>query len=157
NLGKGQVETAGQPLLDVAVDAKAWDASGEVSQKGVSEAPKSFRFFGHFGAGNRRRAAEPDAERRWQGPRAQAALLAAAIDQRQQSHPRPTTDVERADTFGPIYLVAGNRQQVDLHSPDIERDLAEGLRRIGVEQHALGAAQCTDLGERLNDPDPVVR
>ena len=107
--------------------------------------------------GDRRGAAEPDAERRRQGARAQAALLPAAVDQRQQPHPRPAPDIERADALRPVDLVAGDRQQVDLHRLDIERDLAEGLRRIGVEQHAAGAAQRADLGERLDDADLVMR
>ncbi len=115
------------------------------------------RLLSHLGAGDRRRAAEPDAKRRRQSAGAQAPLLPAAIDQRQQPYPRPAPDEERADSLRPVNLVAGNRQQVDLHRLDIERDLAKGLRRIGVEQHAPGAAQRADFGEWLDDPDLVVR
>ena len=53
--------------------------------------------------------------------------------------------------------MAGDRHQIEPHRLDGERDLAEGLRRIGVEQDAAGAAQRADLGERLDHADLVMR
>ena len=100
--------------------------------------------------------AQPDAERRRQGARAEAALLAAAHDQRHQPHARLAADVERADALGPVDLVAGDAHQVDVHRLDVERDLAGGLRRVGVEEGLLLAADLADLGERLDDADLVV-
>ena len=53
--------------------------------------------------------------------------------------------------------MAGDRHQIDLHRLDIERNLAGGLRGIGVEQDATGPTQRTDLVKRLNDANLVMR
>jgi hypothetical protein len=47
--------------------------------------------------------------------------------------------VESADTFRAIELVRRERQQIDRHRVDVERDLADRLRRIGVEQDIVAA------------------
>ena len=100
--------------------------------------------------------AHADAERRRQGARAEAALLATAHDQRLQPHARLAAHVERADALRAVDLVAGDAHQVDLHRLDVERDLAGGLGRVGVEEGLLLAADLADLGERLDDADLVV-
>ena len=64
--------------------------------------------------------------------------------------------VERADALRSVDLVRRDRQQVDAHRVDVERDAAEGLRRVGVEQDAAGARQAADRGERLQHADLVV-
>src|SRR5215468_5367366 len=117
-------------MLEVAVDAKPGDTSGKVPEEAISKTAQPFGFIRHLGGGDGRRLSEPDAERRWQSSRTQASFLSATIDQRQQAHARPTPDVERADPLGPVDLVTRNRQQVDLHRPNIERDLPEGLRCV---------------------------
>ena len=88
----------------------------------------------HLRLGDAAGLAQADAQRRRQGAGAHAALLAAAADHRLQAHPRPAADVERADALGPVDLVAGDAHQVDLHRLDVERDLADGLGRVGVEE-----------------------
>ncbi len=100
--------------------------------------------------------AQADAKRRRQGARTEAALLAAAHDQRHQTHARLAAHVERADALGAVDLVAGDAHQVDVHRLDVERDLAGGLGRVGVEEGLLLAADLADLGERLDDADLVV-
>ena len=110
----------------------------------------------HLLHGDLGRLAQADAERRRQGARAEATLLPAAHDQRHQAHARLAADVERADALGPVDLVARDAHQVDVHRLDVERDLAGGLGRVGVEEGLLLAADLADLGQRLDDADLVV-
>jgi hypothetical protein len=87
---------------------------------------------------------------------AQAALVAAAVDQGFEAHARLAPHVERADALGAVGLVGrqdirsmGSLRQVDLH-------LAGGLGGIHVVDHALGAAQGADGGHVLDHADLVV-
>src|SRR5204863_404491 len=84
-------------FLAIAVETNARHTPSQISLQPVSEPAQPFCLFSHLCAGDRRGAAEPDAERRRQGSRAQTALLPAAIDQLQQPHPRPPPDVERTN------------------------------------------------------------
>ena len=65
--------------------------SGSRASDAGEEAPpqpqQPLRLLGHFGLGERRRRAQPDAERRRQRAGAHAPLLAAAIDQRRDAAP----------------------------------------------------------------------
>jgi hypothetical protein len=57
-----------------------------------------------------RRLAEADAERRRQGSGADAALLAAAVEQGIDGD--AAADPQRADPFGPVHLVPGDGDHV---------------------------------------------
>jgi hypothetical protein len=120
--------------------AEARDAPREPGLQPIPEMPQPCCFACHLGRGNGGCATDPDAERRRQGSRAQVALLTAAVDQRQKAHARPPPDVERADSLRSIDLMAGNRHEIDMHCLNIERNLAEGLSRVGMEEHPPGAA-----------------
>jgi len=52
--------------------------------------------------------------------------------------------------------VAGDRQEIDTHRFDIERELAGRLRRVGVKEDAASAAERADRGEILDRADFVV-
>ena len=66
--------------------------------------------------------------------RAQPALLTAAVDQRPQPERRLAPHVQRTDAFRAVDLVRRERQQVDVHRFDVERQLAGALRCIDVKQ-----------------------
>ena len=101
--------------------------------------------------------AEADDARDVQRAGAHAALVAAAVDDRRQQHARiPAPHVERADALRPVHLVRAERRQVDLQLVDVERNLADRLHRVGVEQDALLLRDRADLGDRLDDADLVV-
>ena len=111
----------------------------------------------HVRGGQRRRGAEPDDPRRVQRPRPQPALVAAAVEERRQAHRRlPCPHVERADALRAMDLVRRDRQQVDAHRVDVERDPAEGLGGVGVEQDAARLREAADRGQRLQHADLVV-
>ena len=65
-------------------------------------------------------------------------------------------DVERADTLGPVELVAGEREDVDVVGLHVDGDLADGLDGVGVEEDALLVADLADLADGLDDADFVV-
>ena len=78
--------------------------------------------------------AQADDQRRRQRAGAQPPLLPAAGKQRQQADTRAAADEQRADPLGTIELVAADRGQIDFPAGQVERDFADRLRQIGVEQ-----------------------
>ncbi len=93
-----------------------------------------------------------------QGAAAQAVLLATAVLLRFQSHRRgAASHVQRADPFRTIDFVGRKAEQIDPERGDIDRQFADRLRRIAVQQHATRAANRCDLGQRLQDANLVVR
>ena len=54
-------------------------------------------------------------------------------------------NVECADSLGPVELVAGEREDVDVVGLDVDGDLADGLNGVGVEEDALLVAELADL------------
>jgi hypothetical protein len=67
--------------------------------------------------------------------------VAAAVDLRLDAHARLAPHVQRADALGAVGLVRRQRHQVDRQRRQVDRHLAGGLRRVHVQQHALGAAE----------------
>ena len=91
-------------------------------------------------------------------PGAHAALVAAAVN-----HAEPTA---RADScgertsapsaFGPVELVSGDRGDIDVHLVHVDRNFADRLHRVGVENDAALAADLANFGDRLQDANLVV-
>ena len=54
-------------------------------------------------------------------------------------------DEQRARALRAVVLVPGEREQVDAHRVDVDRDLARRLRRVGVEQRAALARRCAPI------------
>ena len=89
--------------------------------------------------------------------RAHAALVTAAADLLGEQHARiPAADVERAHALRAVHLVRAERQQIDLQVVDVDRDLADRLHGVGVEQDPLLLRDRADLGDRLQHADLVV-
>ena len=156
DVGEAEVEIAGDAVLQVAVEVNLGELLGELGQHAITQSVQALRLGAHLRLGDAAGFAQADAERRRQRAGTHPALLAAAADQRLQPHPRAAAHVERADALRPVDLVAGDAHQVDPHRLDVERDLADRLRRVGVEERLVLAAQPADLGERLDDADLVV-
>ena len=98
---------------------------------GRAAAPSRGAFLRHLALADRARRAEADDARHVERAGPQAALLAAADDQRRELG--PLADEERAAALRPVHLVAGERQQIDLHRVDVDRNLAGALRRVDVK------------------------
>ena len=78
------------------------------------------------------------------------------------TQPRAFLDEERADPFGGVQLVAGERQKIDAELRHVDGDLADRLDGVCVQMEVLLSAsapfcnQGADLFERLNRPGLVV-
>jgi hypothetical protein len=81
------------------------------------------------------------------GAGAASVFLARAEQQRRQIDATP--DVQRANAFGRIELVSGDREQVDAEFIDVDRDLSNRLRRVGVDRRAPPSRRGADVSDRL--------
>ena len=59
--------------------------------------------------------------------------------------------------LGPYILSARKAEQIDPHFLDVERQLADRLGGIAMKQDAAILANSTDLGDRLNHANLIVR
>ena len=81
-------------------------------------------------------------------------MIAAEKERLQQRSP---PDIQRADALRAMHLVARQGQQGAADFPDVQRHLAGGLHRIGVERNAGLLRNLRDLGDRLQDARLIVR
>jgi hypothetical protein len=91
----------GNAMLEVAVDDDIGELVVQALQHALLQLLQPLGLAVHLLQADLGRLAQADAERRRQGARAEAALLAAADDQRHQAHARLAAHVERADALGP--------------------------------------------------------
>src|SRR5262245_61030663 len=68
------------------------------------------------------------------GSGAAARFMTSAVDQRFQAD--ALTNVKNTHAFGGVHFVSGYGEQIDAQLIDIRRNLARGLRCIGVEQNS---------------------
>ena len=76
--------------------------------------------------------AESNREQRTFGSGAAPAFVLGAVNERLEPNAAPHE--QRTDALGGVGLMAGDRQQIDAELVDVGGNLADGLRRIGVEQ-----------------------
>ena len=79
---------------------------------------------------------------------AEAVLLTAAHEVGGEGL-QPRADVQRSRALGPVYLVAGNTDQVRAQGLRLEGDLQEALDRVGVEDRV--GAELVDQLRHLTD------
>src|ERR1700722_12680745 len=92
-----------------------------------------------------------------QRARTHAALVAATIEERGKPQTRIlVAHVQSSYTFGPVDFVARDRHQVDILLVDIDRHLADGLRRVGVKNHSTLAAEPSDFFNGVHHADFVI-
>src|SRR5205809_3400360 len=82
-------------------------------------------------------------------------LLAGPVNQRMNRSIPP--DVERADSFWSINLVADDGQQINAKWIHLDRNLAKGLRGVRMKNGAAGVRYSRELGNRLHDARFVIR
>jgi len=143
---------SGRPFRNASSDAGEDHVLEPVAQLGQ---PRTF--LGHHLTRDLGGLAEPDDQRHRQGPRAHAALVAAAVHHRRDPHARALApDVERADALGAVDEMRGARQEIDAHRLDVDGDLADGLRGVGVEDDPLLLGELADGRDVLDGADLVV-
>ncbi len=131
------MEIVWQPMLHRSVDADVCHVRAKALEQQAAQRREAPRLFRHLEPADLGGTPEPDDARDVQGARPKAVLLSTAFDLRGQDqtglHP---ADKQRARSFRAVELVGGHRQEIDGHRVHIERNLACGLRGIGVQQHA---------------------
>ena len=88
------------------------------------------------------------------GAGAAAQFLAAAMNERIKR--QAVAHDKRAGAHWAAELVGGDGHQIDAEQAKIDRDLAEGLNRIGMNQAPVRMGKGHDLAQRLNDARLVV-
>ena len=88
------------------------------------------------------------------GPCAQAAFLTTAADKGMQGD--AVSDVESGDALGRAHLVPDDGEQVDAEVVDVDRDLADRLRGVAVQQDAVAAGDRGDVRNALKGARLVV-
>src|SRR6266850_6292249 len=149
------VEVPGYAPREVAVDVHLFHVL-EAGQQPVAQGPDALALGGHLELRNAERLAHADDLVRRERPRAQAPLVAAAVDLRLDAHARLPAHVQRADALRAVDLVRGHRQEIHFQLLQVDRNLARGLHRVAVEDDAFRAANVADLGYRLDHADLVV-
>ena len=128
--------------------------SSDAGGQPVAQASRRGRTSGSCSRGQRHGHAEADDAGHVLGAGAQAALVAAAVQDGLQA--RAALHVERADALGAVELVAGEAEHVDAELGDVDRQRPDGLHGVGVEQGALLVRDARQLGDRLHRADDVV-
>ena len=113
-------------------------------------------FYVHLFFGDAKGFAHTDDLMRCQRTRAHAALMAATVHLRFQTHARFATHIQRTDAFRPIGFVRGKAHQIDFEFLQINLDFTGRLRRINVEKHTAFATDFADGRDVLNHADFVI-
>ena len=83
--------------------------------------------------------------------------MPAAVDQGGEPDLRVAPpDVQRPDAFRRVNLMAAEAEQVDRDPRHVDRDLADGLRGVGVEDDPALVAEPADLGHGLIVPTSLL-
>src|SRR5258708_6874612 len=158
HVSKADVQVAGQAMLHGAVDVSLIQAAHDAVAQTIAQARQLHRFARQLFRSDGTGFAQADDAGDIQRPGAHAALVAAAVNDGGNLHPRIfAANIQSADTLGPVHFVPRDRHQVDILFSHIDRNLADSLRGVGVEDDAAFATQLANLGERLQHPDLVVR
>ncbi|EDT38009.1 hypothetical protein BamMEX5DRAFT_6215 [Burkholderia ambifaria MEX-5] len=130
-------------------------ASSAPFRRALSAAIRSASRSSFFG-GQLARGAHPDDLMRRERARAQAALVAAAVNLRRDAIGDVAAHEQRADALGAIHLVRGHRQQVDAERTHVDRRLAERLRGVDVQQRARRMHDARDRADVRQRAELVV-
>ena len=144
-------------MLRVAVQLQVVEMREEIVLQLHAQPSGAETLLRHLGPRQFGCLAESDDARDVERSRSHAALVTAAVDDGGDAHAGLATDPESADALRPVHLVGADGDRVHLHLLDVEGHLSESLHGVAVEQDALLAAEGTDLGDRLDGPDLVVR
>src|SRR6185369_3961293 len=152
---KADVEQASHAIVRMTVQLDIADA-GDSSPQFVAQRADALDVLLPLALSDFERESHADDLMRRQSARANAGFLTAAVDQRLETERRLATYVQRADTFRSINLVGREREQVDVHRLDVQRQLAGALRGIDVKCDATLAADRADCCDVLHDTDLII-
>ena len=152
---EAHVDVVGHPLLCVAVQEGLLDV-GQATDQALLQHADAFAFGAHLLLRDAEGGAHADDLVRGQRARTHATLMPATVHLRLDPHARLAAHIERADALGPVGLVRGQAHQIDRQRGQVDRNLACGLRGVGVEDDPAFTAHRADGGDVLDDADLVV-
>ena len=88
------------------------------------------------------------------GAGAEAALVMAAVEKLAEAS--AALDEERADAFGGVELVAGDREKIELKGFHVDRNFSGRLHGVAVEVDVGFGGDAADFRERLDGAEFVV-
>ncbi len=154
---EAQIEVVRQPVLRRSVSVNALETCRDLAPQSIAQCRHAHGVCRALGTRDRRRFAEPHDPGHVQRARAQAVLLAAAVEDRLDADRGPArSHVERPDALGAVHLVTRDREQVDGVAFHVHIELAERLRCVAMEEHAARATRLADRRHRLDRADLVV-
>ena len=144
-------------MVRMAVQRDAGQAAGEPIQELVGKPVGSDRI-GLLAVHRQLTGrAQPDDGRDVEGPGAEAVFLAAAQDLGRDAGPQGLgPQVQRAGALGTVELMRGEAQGVDPQTVHVDRQLADPLCGVAVEQGAAGRADPGQVGNRVERVDHAV-
>ena len=151
---EADVGRVGHPPGRVAVDDGARHAGQDPGFETVPQARDVARSVLELRPGDAGGGAQPRDGRHVLGTRPATPLLPAAGRGRDQ--PPAAPHPERAGALRPVELVGRQRQQIDAETLHVDRDLADRLHGVRVEQRALRMRDRRQLRNRLDRADLVV-
>ena len=156
DVGERDVERVREAQLAAAVHDGLRDGEEALLQAVAQRGDAIERAVAQLGGGELARLAEAGDVGDVLRAGAAAPLLVAAEQER--PHGRAAADVERADALRGVDLVAGEGQHVERRLGGVDaRDLADGLRGVGVEDGARGLRELRALADGEEDARLVVR
>src|SRR5262249_29516341 len=107
-MGEGNVEVTGKPVLQRAVERDLVQLLEQVASQPLPELEDPPRFGRHFRTGQLGGFAEPYDPRHVESTGSETALVAASIDERRQVHARIAAHVKGSHALGSVDLVCAD-------------------------------------------------
>eukprot|EP00038_Savillea_parva_P006327 m.162992 g.162992 ORF g.162992 m.162992 type:complete len:304 (-) comp12259_c0_seq1:573-1484(-) len=154
--GKRQIDATGVSIHTVSVEDHFFQTVGDSRDQSIRQVLNVRRIALHVVLGNGTGLAQSDTQRCGQGPATHATLLPAARDERLEADARAASHVQRTHALGAVNLVTRDGHEINVHVIDIDRNLADGLGGVRVEERLVLAAQGANLCNGLRRPNLIV-
>ena len=155
HVGEGDVQVARQPVRLGTIQAGAGELL-QVCPKALPQGTDATGFGWHFFSADAAGFPQPHDLMGGQGAGTHAALVAAAVDLRRHLKRRLAAHEQGADALGAVELMRRQAQEIDVVAPHVHVNLADALRRVGVERHAALATEGADGTDVVQHADLVV-
>ena len=149
------VHVVRQALVHRPVDAHVGNRRRQAADKPIAQESHPRRVLRQAFFRQLNRLAQADDARQILRARAVSAFLRAAMNQRVDFH--ALADVQRTDALRPVELVRREGEHVRVERFDIQRNCANRLHRVRVEEYAAFMAERANLRDGFERADFVVR
>src|ERR1700730_8490030 len=144
-------------MLHGTIDIDFVQLSFQALPQPITQSTHALRFFRHFLLSQFARLAESDDAGDIERSGPHAALVPAPVDAGGKLHARiAPTHVQGAYALGPINLVPGNRQEINVVLLNVHRDFADRLYAIHRKDDAVLFGDFADFRHRIDHADFVV-